>query len=121
MNFHEKISFLIFSIFNIFSQIVNDEKIGRLLRASRDLSAGNVLISESPVIIGPKWTLDEDEEMLKFTCVGCFESIKTLYHKCPVCSWPACSSECIGLMNTELHDIECQILKFGKGIKPLLL
>ncbi|XP_070495981.1 SET domain-containing protein SmydA-8-like [Chironomus tepperi] len=96
-------------------EIVNDEKVGRLLRASRDISAGNVLISETPVIIGPKWTLDQDEEMLKFTCVGCFETIKTLYHKCPSCNWPACSTECIGLLNTELHDIECQFLKCGKG------
>ncbi|KAL7037454.1 hypothetical protein ACKWTF_009232 [Chironomus riparius] len=98
-------------------EIVSDEKIGRLLRASRDISAGNILISESPIIIGPKWTLDEDEEMLKFTCVGCFETINTLYYKCPSCSWPACSSECIGLLNSELHDIECQFIKFGKGPK----
>lgn len=66
--------------------------------------------------MGPKWnTEDDDPSTVTFTCVGCFEPIKILHYKCPNCFWPACSSACIGLTNPELHDIECGLLKIGKG------
>ncbi|KAG5681719.1 hypothetical protein PVAND_011129 [Polypedilum vanderplanki] len=100
-------------------EIYKDEKIGRLLRATREIKAGSLIISEAPVIIGPKWTSDEDDEedenFFKFSCVGCFEVISNLRHKCDVCMWPCCSPDCPGLTNAELHDIECQLLKMGKG------
>lgn len=47
--------------------------------------------------------------------MGCFEPIKVLHFKCPNCAWPACSSDCSGLTNPELHDIECGLLKVGPG------
>lgn len=96
----------------------SDEKVGRFLRAKRDIAKGDLLISEQPTIIGPKYhgTDDEEEEISQtFNCVGCFEEFKAVYHKCPVCLWPACSSECSGLANPELHDIECALLRMGKG------
>lgn len=99
-------------------QVKNDEIKGRFLKAKSDICAGSVIISEeSPIVIAPKWTQDDDDDgdLLKFTCVGCFENIKMLQHKCPVCFWPACGSDCIGLMSNELHGIECQFLKLGKG------
>lgn len=77
------------------------------------------MISEMPTIIGPKYHETDAEEgnSHSFNCVGCFEDLKVLYHKCPTCLWPACSSECIGLTNPELHDIECPMLRMGKGPK----
>jgi hypothetical protein len=102
---------------NVFlTQIKREEKVGRFLRAKRDISKGDVLITEMPAIIGPKYhASDEEESPHSFNCVGCFEHIKVLYHKCPACLWPACSSECAALANPELHDIECQLLRAGKG------
>ena len=86
------------------------------MRASRDVSANTFIISESPIVVGPKWnTEEEDPSTLSFWCIGCFEPIKILQHKCPKCFWPACSDECIGLTNPELHNIECGLLKIGKG------
>ena len=72
---------------------------------------------EPPLIVGPKWNLEDVDEptALNFSCVGCFEPIRVLRHKCPMCNWPACSPDCSGLINPELHDIECGLLRIGKG------
>lgn len=81
-----------------------------------DIQKDDVLISEFPIVLGPKYhEADEEESPHSFHCVGCFEFIKVLYYKCPLCLWPACSSECFGLTNPDLHDIECQFLRLGKG------
>jgi hypothetical protein len=101
----------------LLKKIKSDEKVGRFLRAKRDILKGDLLITELPTIIGPKYHGADEEEGTSqvFNCVGCFEEIKAVYHKCPMCLWPACSSECSGLTNPELHDIECQLLRMGKG------
>ncbi len=107
-----------FSRFFLFflKKIKSEEKVGRFLQAKRDISKGDLLIAENPIVIGPKYHGDdEDENSHSFNCVGCFERINVLYNKCPKCLWPACSSECGALSNPELHDIECQILRLGKG------
>lgn len=71
---------------------------------------------ESPCVVGPKWNAeDEDPSAVAFSCVGCFEPIKVLHYKCPNCFWPACSPDCSGLTNPELHDIECGLLRVGRG------
>lgn len=86
------------------------------MRATRDITANTIIISEPPSVVGPKWnTEEEDHSVISFWCIGCFEPIKILNHKCPKCFWPACSDSCIGLTNRELHDIECGLLKIGKG------
>jgi hypothetical protein len=96
-------------------KIASDEKIGRMMKTTKDVEANSVLITEAPLCIGPKWTIDADEGFSNFSCVGCFEPIKILHHKCMSCFWPACNNGCAGLTNPELHDIECQFLKAGKG------
>lgn len=99
-------------------EIKNDEKLGRFLKANRDIAKDSIILSELPCVVGPKWNNSEDDEdrnSFQFSCVGCFEPIKMLHHRCPSCQWPACSPNCIGLTNIELHDIECALLKIGKG------
>lgn len=98
-------------------KIKTDEKLGRFLQAARECEKTSVVLVEPPLIVGPKWNLDEDDEptTLNFSCVGCFEPIRVLRHKCPMCNWPACSPDCSGLINPELHDIECGLLRIGKG------
>lgn len=86
------------------------------MRASREIAANTLIVTEPPIIVGPKWNSeDEDLSSLSFWCIGCFQPIKVLNSKCPKCFWPACSTECIGLTNPELHSIECGLLKVGKG------
>lgn len=102
--------------FLLILKIKQEEKFGRRLRANRDISASTIAISEPPCIVGPKWNSeDDDPSAIAFSCVGCFEPIKVLHYKCPNCSWPACSHDCTGLTNSELHDIECGLLRLGKG------
>jgi hypothetical protein len=99
-------------------QIVSsDAKLGRTLRATRDINAGNVIFTENPIIIGPDWNYDLITMARTFNCVGCFEPIRMLNHRCPVCKWPCCQPNCIGLQNSKLHDIECAFLKGGLGVK----
>lgn len=75
-----------------------------------------MIINESPAIVGFKWnSQDDDPSAVNFSCVGCLEPIKVLNCKCPNCHWPACSFDCAGLTNPELHEIECAFLKIGKG------
>lgn len=93
----------------------NDEKIGRFLRATREISSKTTIFTEAPIIIGPKW--NREDESIQFNCVGCFEPIRILNCTCPICHWPACSIECIGLASNDLHQIECAMLKGGKGPK----
>lgn len=88
---------------------------GRYLEANRDIEERKTIITEAPIIIGPKWTSEEMEPGQGFICVGCFEPIQVLKCKCPKCSWPACRPECVGLVNAQLHDLECAILSIGKG------
>lgn len=84
------------------------------MEASRDIQERTTITSESPIIVGPKWS-EENVQYPVFNCVGCFEEIKVLNCKCPICFWPACRPECIGLVNPQLHDIECGILSIGRG------
>lgn len=86
------------------------------MRARKDIAKDELLITELPIIIAPKYheSEEEEDENLNSFCVGCFEFLKVVYHKCPSCLWPACSSNCKGLTNPDLHDIECQLLRMGK-------
>ncbi len=88
---------------------------GRYLEASREINERSTIVTEAPIIVGPRWTADDLEQGSGFSCVGCFEPIKVLKCKCPKCNWPACRPECIGLVNPQLHDLECAILSIGKG------
>jgi hypothetical protein len=71
---------------------------------------------EPPSAVGPKWcSEDEDPNVFSFSCIGCFNPIKSLRFNCENCCWPACSPDCSGLSNSELHGIECGFLKLGNG------
>lgn len=90
---------------------------GRFLEATRDIKADSLICTEYPLVIGPDWSYDLLNTASTFNCVGCFEPIRMLNHRCPFCKWPCCSLDCIGLHNIKLHDIECAFLKGGLGPK----
>lgn len=99
-----------------FLQISSNEKLGRFVEATRDIRAGTVIFTENPLVIGPDWSYDLFPTNSTFNCVGCFEPIRMLTHRCPSCKWPCCKHDCIGLNNPKLHDIECSFLSSGLGI-----
>ncbi|XP_037944727.1 SET domain-containing protein SmydA-8-like [Teleopsis dalmanni] len=97
-------------------RVANDEQLGRFLLSTRNITAGNVIFTELPLVVGPKWYLTErDEQVLVMPCVGCFIPCRIGANQCLRCHWPACSPNCAGLENTNLHGMECIILSLGPG------
>ena len=41
-----------------------------------------------------------------------------LTYKCNRCSWPLCQPDCVGLHNSQLHDLECALLSAGCDYLP---
>lgn len=55
-------------------KIGHSEELGRYLVATRDIPEKSVIFIEPPLVIGPKWCLNEDDKCLPyFPCVGCFK------------------------------------------------
>lgn len=79
-----------------------NEELGRHLIASRDLAAGDVIVSETPIIWGPA------PHSSARVCVGCGDS--KVFVKCPGCNWFACRVSCEGLVDENRHGIECGFL-----------
>lgn len=49
-------------------------ELGRYLVATRDIPAKSIIFTEPPLVIGPKWCLNDDDKCLPhFPCVGCFK------------------------------------------------
>ncbi len=72
-------------------------ELGRFVVAARDIKAGEVIIEEQPVTVGPK----------QFTvpvCLGCY---RDLFEEdsvwCSKCGWPLCSSDC---QEAPIHKVE---------------
>ncbi|KAJ8712488.1 hypothetical protein PYW07_005330 [Mythimna separata] len=84
------------------------EDLGRYLVASRDLSPGDLILTERPLVFGPKAMLDPEAIM---PCVGCYQPVLTeAGERCAKCGWPVCSGNCPGLKDSRHHAAECEIL-----------
>ncbi|KAJ8715216.1 hypothetical protein PYW08_005197 [Mythimna loreyi] len=84
------------------------EDLGRYLVASRDLSPGDLILAERPLVFGPKAMLDPEAIM---PCVGCYQPVLTeAGERCAKCGWPVCSGNCPGLKDSRHHAAECEIL-----------
>ena len=68
----------------------------RYLTAIRDISAGELILTESPSVFSP----GQQEE----TCLVCLRPSSSL---CPQCWWPVCSEKC---RQGSLHQAECRYL-----------
>ncbi|KAJ4433467.1 hypothetical protein ANN_15770 [Periplaneta americana] len=85
-------------------EIRSSPELGKYLVASRDLSPGDVIVSEAPLVVGPK--LHSEQAM----CLGCH--VPTRYdsdYRCPKCLWPCCGPSCPA--DPKLHAAECSILR----------
>nr|CAD7264050.1 unnamed protein product [Timema shepardi] len=86
--------------------VCSSPEMGRHLLASRDLTPGDVILSELPLVVGPKHH-SQDEAVL---CLLCHRpaSLDTDY-RCPRCLWPVCGPDCPGDAKTHAH--ECVVLR----------
>nr|CAD7442404.1 unnamed protein product [Timema bartmani] len=87
-------------------KVCSSPELGRHLLASRDLTPGDVILSELPLVVGPKHH-SQDEAVL---CLLCHRpaSLDTDY-RCPRCLWPVCGPDCPGDAKTHAH--ECVVLR----------
>lgn len=86
--------------------IEETEELGRFLVANRDLTAGDLIILEAPLIWGPAPHTD------RRVCVGCGADMATA--RCTICTWPACKPDCEGLFDERRHGMECAFLSKAK-------
>lgn len=89
-------------------EIHESPELGRHLLASRDLSPGDLILSESPLVWGP--ALHTDQRV----CIGCGEQCKFCTTICKFCLWPACQVDCPGLTDKNRHGLECPLLLNAK-------
>lgn len=75
--------------------------------ANKDLAAGEEVINELPVVVGPK--LDTYP-----LCLGCLAPVDASA-LCSACGWPVCDAECEKL---PMHaDAECKVRVRGSSIR----
>lgn len=79
-------------------RVCQSADLGRYLEASRDITAGEVIIRDTPLIVGPK-------QVTLPLCLGCFTPVDGSY-SCTLCGWPLCGPEC---QKITLHYPECQL------------
>ncbi|XP_076651495.1 SET and MYND domain containing, arthropod-specific, member 5 [Halictus rubicundus] len=91
-------------------EIHESSELGRHLLASRDLSPGDLILSEAPLVWGP--ALHTDQRV----CVGCGKQCTFSSTRCHICLWPACESDCPGLRDKHRHGLECSLLVQAKII-----
>ncbi|XP_055534616.1 SET domain-containing protein SmydA-8 isoform X2 [Wyeomyia smithii] len=100
-------------------ELARNEEVGRFFLATENIPKGTMLFSEAPLVIGPKWNLNEYEQRSSIVpCVGCFADCQIGLHRCETCHWPVCKPDCPGLSNANLHALECGLLRLGGGPKP---
>ncbi|CRK93100.1 CLUMA_CG006491, isoform A [Clunio marinus] len=69
-------------------RVCNNDKIGRHYVATRDIKPGEIVLRESPLIVGPSQSTAP-------VCVGCLKELdQTRYMECERCGWPICSQNC---------------------------
>ncbi|XP_032570769.1 SET domain-containing protein SmydA-8 [Drosophila sechellia] len=87
-----------------------DAELGRYLKVTQDIAAGQIVFIEEPLVVGPKWYLsDADKEASIVPCVGCYAPSRLGKHQCRRCRWPVCSAGC------EHEPMECSVLSLGSG------
>jgi len=75
------------------------EGVGRVVLAVRDIKAGDVVITEHPIVKGP----GNKTPPSCLQCLRQWEGETT----CTKCGWPVCNEKC---QAGDIHEIECNIL-----------
>ncbi|XP_053611002.1 SET domain-containing protein SmydA-8 isoform X2 [Plodia interpunctella] len=91
-----------------FEHARTSEELGRYLVAARDLAPGDLVLTERPLVFGPK---SQPNPEAAVPCVGCYKLVTAdAGERCSRCGWPVCSGHCPGLTNSRHHGVECHIL-----------
>jgi len=73
-------------------------EIGRYLVATRDLKPGEMIVSETPLVMGP-------QAVTIPLCLVCYKPSDGKY-SCPKCGWPMCNAVCA---KSPSHEAECNL------------
>ncbi|RZB39814.1 msta, isoform B-like [Asbolus verrucosus] len=89
-------------------EIISTKEVGRCLVATRDLNPGDLILSELPLVYGPRPHMVEEGPV---PCPGCCKLIiGEESPRCPGCDFPVCHPRCPGLKDMDKHGHECFIL-----------
>jgi hypothetical protein len=75
---------------------------GRYLVAGRDLAAGEVVLSEYPLVAGPIYTRTRP------VCLECLRWVDAGAYRCAGCRFPLCGEACRA---GSRHQLECKIFQ----------
>ncbi|XP_076045902.1 uncharacterized protein LOC143028136 [Oratosquilla oratoria] len=88
-------------------KVEENSDLGRYMVASRNIKAGEVVLIEDPIVIGPK-------QITEPVCLGCYKRVDGSY-TCSKCSWPLCGIEC---EQSPDHKPECLVgIEIGSPIQ----
>ncbi|XP_063848062.1 SET domain-containing protein SmydA-8-like isoform X2 [Scylla paramamosain] len=79
-------------------QVLHSPELGRYMVASRDLKAGDIILREDPIVVGPK-------QVTEPVCLGCYKRVDGSY-RCERCGWPMCGPQCCSSAD---HQPECVV------------
>lgn len=96
-------------------EIRRDPQLGQHLLATRDLTPGDVILSEAPLVWGP--SIHAQNQRL---CVGCGKQCPEIDVRCGKCRWPVCKPDCEGLTDKKRHQSECALLARARIIPRYL-
>ncbi|KAA0203419.1 hypothetical protein HAZT_HAZT011229 [Hyalella azteca] len=85
-------------------------ELGRYFLATRDIAPGELLLSDSPLLIGPK-------QITEPVCLACYRPVDGQY-RCKKCGFPMCDADC---QQAEAHEPECEaVSESGMPVKVSL-
>lgn len=81
-------------------RVERSETLGRFLVATKDVEEGELILNESPMVVGPR-------QLTKPVCLGCHKELTPSSPGTPClrCHWPVCSPAC---QASPQHDAECR-------------
>jgi len=89
-------------------EVKSNSEYGRYCVTTRDIKAGEVILEDTPVIVGPK-----PDSII--TCLSCYSPLtdeSSDNNRCPVCKWPLCK-KCAESSSTD-HKNECEVFSKNK-------
>ncbi|XP_068617867.1 SET domain-containing protein SmydA-8 [Battus philenor] len=87
-------------------EVKHSDVMGRYIVAVREIRAGEVIIEEQALVVGPC-------SGCGLICLGCYRELDdTAIFKCKGCKWPLCSESCPGVGKYTGHSTyECDTLR----------
>ncbi|XP_059479054.1 SET domain-containing protein SmydA-8-like [Neocloeon triangulifer] len=82
-------------------KVAEDSVQGRYLVATKNISQGDLIFTDSPLLIGPKMVCTSP------VCLGCHQ-LAAVDCPCPGCGWPLCSLNCA---SAHQHKAECRVMQ----------